>query len=84
MQQDMLMRELRSHMQHENVRHVRRCAAFLGRPSDTATAEEVRHYLLHQHKNGMGTATINSTVSALRFLFTHTPLSPDMFTLTLR
>lgn len=54
MQQDMLMRGLGSHTQYDYVRHVRRLAAFLGRPPDTATAEEVRHYQLHQHKKALG------------------------------
>jgi len=34
MQQDMVMRGLGSHTQHDYVRHVRRFAAFLGRPVD--------------------------------------------------
>ncbi|EAV42150.1 integrase/recombinase [Stappia aggregata IAM 12614] len=72
MQQDMVMRGLGSHTQNDYVRHVRNFSAFLGRPPDTATAEDIRHYQLHQHETGVGTATINSTVSALRFLFTVT------------
>jgi len=72
MQQDMVMRGLGSHTQNDYVRHVRNFAAFLGRPPDTATAEDIRHYQLHQHETGVGPATINSTVSALRFLFTVT------------
>ncbi len=32
MQQDMVMRGLGSHTQHDYVRHVRNFAAFLGRP----------------------------------------------------
>ena len=78
MQQDMLMRGLGSHTQYDYVRHVRRLAAFLGRPPDTATAEEVRHYQLHQHKKGVGPATFNSTVLTLRFLFTVTLKRRDL------
>lgn len=72
MQQDMVMRGLGSHTQNDYVRHVRNFAAFLGRPPDTGTAEDIRQYQLHQHETGVGPATINSTVSALRFLFTVT------------
>ncbi|CTQ58474.1 tyrosine-type recombinase/integrase [Roseibium album] len=71
-QQDMVMRGLGSHTQNDYVRHVRNFAAFLGRPPDTATAEDILQYQLHQHETGVGPATINSTVSALRFLFTVT------------
>ena len=38
MQHDMMMRGLGPHTQHDYIRHVRRLAAFLGRPPDTATA----------------------------------------------
>jgi integrase/recombinase XerD len=69
MQQDMLMRGLGSHTQKDYVRHVRRFAALFGRSPDTATPEDIRHFQLHQHENGVGPATINGAVSALRFLF---------------
>jgi site-specific recombinase XerD len=67
MQHDMLMRGLGPHTQHDYIRHVRRFAAFLRRPPDTATSEDIRRFQLHQHENGVGPATINGTVSALRF-----------------
>ncbi|MER9345368.1 site-specific integrase [Mesorhizobium sp. M0601] len=69
MQHDMLMRGLGSHTQQDYVRHVRRFAVFLGRSPDTATAEDIRRFQLHQHESGVGPATINGAVSALRFLF---------------
>jgi site-specific recombinase XerD len=69
MQQDMLMRGLGPHTRQDYVRHVRRFAAFLGRSPDTATPEDVRRFQLDQHENGVGAATINGAVSALRFLF---------------
>jgi integrase/recombinase XerD len=69
MQQDMLMRGLGSHTQQDYVRHVRRFAVFLGRSPDTATPEDIRRFQLDQHENGVGPATINGAVSALRFLF---------------
>ena len=69
MQHDMLMRGLGSHTQQDYVRHVRRFAAFLGRSPDTATPQDIRRFQLDQHENGVGPATINGAVSALRFLF---------------
>lgn len=69
MQQDMLMRGLGSHTQQDYVRHVRRFAVFLRRSPDSATSEDIRRFQLHQHENGVGPATINGGVSALRFLF---------------
>ncbi len=78
MQVDMVMRGLESHTQQDYIRHVRRFAIFLGRTPDTATVEDIRRFQLSQHENGVGPATINSTVSALRFLFTVTLKRRDM------
>ena len=75
---DMLMRGLGPHTQQDYIRHVRRLAAFLGRPPDTATAEDLRRFQLYQHENGLGAASINGAVSALRFLFTVTLRQPDL------
>ena len=72
MQQDMLMRGLGEHTQQDYVRHVRRFAAVLGRAPDAATVEDIRRFQLHQHETSTGASTINSAVSALRFLFTVT------------
>lgn len=69
MQQDMLMRGLGVHTQHDYVRHVRRFAVFLGQSPDVATPNDIRRYQLHQHESGVGPSTINGAVSALRFLF---------------
>jgi hypothetical protein len=78
MQQDMLMRGLGSHTQQDYVRHVRRFAVFLGRAPDTATTEDIRRFQLRQHESGVGPATINGAVSALRFLFTVTLKRRDL------
>jgi site-specific recombinase XerD len=78
MQHDMLMRGLGPHTQHDYIRHVRRFAAFLRRPPDTATPEDIRRFQVHQHENGVGPATINGAVSALRFLFTVTLRRRDL------
>ena len=47
------------------VRHVRAFAAFIGRSPDTATAEELRLFQLHQTRSGMQPPSINGAVSAL-------------------
>src|SRR3954471_20871856 len=47
-------------------------AAFLGRPPDTATAEDLRLYQLHLTEGGVRPPTINAAVSALRFFFSVT------------
>jgi integrase/recombinase XerD len=78
MQQDMLMRGLGPHTQQDYIRHVRRFAAFLGRPPDTSTVEDIRRFQLYQHENGLSAATINGAVSALRFLFTTTLRRRDL------
>jgi site-specific recombinase XerD len=60
------------------IRHVRRFASFLGRPPDTATAEDIRRFQLSQHEHGVGPGSINGAVSALRFLFTVTLKRRDL------
>src|SRR6201981_3804360 len=78
MLEDMAMRGLRSHTQHDYIRFVRGFAAFLGRAPDTATAEDIRRFQVHQAESGTQPPTINSSVSALRFLFTVTLDRPDL------
>jgi integrase/recombinase XerD len=69
MQHDMMMRGLLPRTQDQYIRHVRRFAAYLGRPPDTATAEDLRNFQIHQHESGASAGTINGAVSALRFLY---------------
>ena len=76
--EDMTVRGFGARTRHDDVRHVRTFSAFLGRSPDTATAEEVRRYQLHQAASGVGAPSINSAVSALRFLFTVTLERPDL------
>ena len=75
---DMAMHRLGARTQHDYVRHVRAFAGFLGRSPETATAEDVRRFQLHQREHGVGEGTINGTVSALRFLFGVTLERPDL------
>ena len=78
MQHDMMMRGLGPHTQRDYIRHVRRLAAFLGRPPDTATVEDLRRFQIHQHEAGASVPTINGAVSALRFLYTVTLRRRDL------
>lgn len=67
MQHDMMMRGLGRHTQQDYIRHVRRFAAFLGRPPDTATTEDLRHFQLYQHEKGVSASTINGAVCGFAF-----------------
>lgn len=78
MQHDMMMRGLGPHTQKDYIRHVKRLAAFIGRPPDTATEEDLRRFQVMQHESGVRPTTINGTVSALRFLFTVTLKRRDL------
>src|SRR5277367_3838 len=60
--EDMAMRGLRSDTQHEYIRFVRSFAAFLGQPPDTATAEDIRRFQVHQRESGVQPPTINCCV----------------------
>ena len=75
---DMALRGLRSDTQRDYIRFVARFATFLGRRPDTATADDVRRFQLHQREQGAQPPTLNSTVSALRFFFTVTLDRPDL------
>ena len=76
--QDMTVRGFVEKTRTDYVRHVRALAAFIGRSPDTATAEDLRRFQLHQTEAGVGAPSINSAVSALRFFFTVTLDRPDL------
>ena len=78
MLEDMAMRGLRSDTQRNYICFVRDFATFLGRAPDTATAEDVRRFQVHQRESGVQPPTINCSVSALRFFFTMTLDRPDL------
>src|ERR1043165_5291468 len=67
--EDMTIRKFASKTQHDYVQRVKNFAAFLGQSPDTATFEDVRRYQLHLTASGVGVATLNQTVSTLRFFF---------------
>jgi integrase len=76
--EDMTVRGFSEKTRHDYVRKVRAFAAFIGRSPDTATAEELRLFQLHQTQSGMPPPSINSAVSALRVFFTATLDRPDL------
>jgi site-specific recombinase XerD len=76
--EDMTVRGFNEHTRRDYVRHVRAFAAFIGRSPDTATAEDLRLFQLHQTQSGMQPPSINSAVSALRLFFTVTLDRPDL------
>lgn len=75
--EDMTVRGFGEKTQHDYIRHVRNFALYLGRSPDSASAEEVRQYQVHQRKMGVRPPTMNSTASALRFFFNVTCGRPE-------
>jgi integrase/recombinase XerD len=67
--EDMTIRKFAPKTQHDYVQRVKNFAAFLGRSPDTATFDDVRRYQLHLATSGVGVASLNQTVSTLRFFF---------------
>jgi site-specific recombinase XerD len=76
--EDMTVRGFGDKTRNDYIRHVRSFAAFIGRSPDTATEEDVRRFQLHQRQSGMQPPSMNTAVSALRFLFTVTLYRPDL------
>src|SRR5260370_32767661 len=76
--EDMSVRGFAEKTRNDYVRHVRAFAAFIRRPPDTATAEDLRRFQLHQRQSGMQPPSINSSVAALRFFFTVTLDRPEL------
>src|ERR1700689_1490792 len=75
---DMNMRRFSRETQRNYIRDVGRFATFVGRPLNTATAEDVRRFQVDQREAGVPVPTMNSIVSALLFFFTHTLDRPDL------
>ena len=76
--EDMNVRGFTEDTRRDYIRCVKRFAAFIGRSPDTATAEDLRGFQVHQTQAGMQPPGINSSVSALRFFFTVTLDRPDL------
>jgi site-specific recombinase XerD len=66
---DMRMRKLSDKTQSHYLRAVKCFAAYLGRPPDTASAEELRRYQLHLVDAGISPASLNAAISGLKFFF---------------
>jgi integrase/recombinase XerD len=75
---DMILRRFSGATQRNYIRDVGRFATFLGRRPDTATADDLRRFQVEQREAGVPVPTMNSIVSALRFLFTQTLDRPDL------
>ena len=76
--EDITVRGFTDETRNDYVRRVRAFAAFIRRSPDTATAEDLRRFQLHQRQSGMQPPSINNSVSALRFFFTVTLDRPDL------
>ena len=75
---DMNVRRFVPDTQREYIRAVNRLTRFLGRPPDTASAEDLRAFQLHLTETGVQPPTVNSTVTALRFFFKVTLDRPEI------
>ncbi len=67
--EDMTIRNFGAKTQHDYIRSVKNLTMFLGRSPDTATSEDVRRFQLHLSSDGISAASMNNTVSGLRFFF---------------
>jgi integrase/recombinase XerD len=67
--EDMTVRGFTEDTRSDYVRNVRAFGALIGRPPDTATAEDLRRFQLHQRQTGMQPPSVNNAVAALRFFF---------------
>ncbi len=67
--EDMTVRNFVEKTWNGYIRHVRDFTAFLGRPPDSAAAEDLRCFQIHQRGVGVRPPTMNSAVAALRFFF---------------
>src|ERR1700740_2842373 len=76
--EDMRGRGFSEKPRNDYIRNVRAFAAFVGRPPDTATAEDLVRFQHHQAQTGARPPSINSAVAALRFFFTVTLDRPDL------
>ena len=66
---DMTARHIGENTQKNYIRCVKSLAAFMGRPPETATPEDLRLYRLHLVESPLGASSINAYMTALRFFF---------------
>src|SRR5438552_7714907 len=67
--EDMNARKLGAHSQRSHISSCKRFAAFLKRPPDTTTAEDVRRFQLHLAETGMSICNRNRIMTGVKFLF---------------
>jgi len=67
--EDMNARKLCAGTQRGHIRSCRQFAAFLKRPLDTATSEDIRRFQLHLAESGASICNRNRIMTGLRFLF---------------
>jgi site-specific recombinase XerD len=67
--EDMRMRKLQAKTQASYVRAVRTLTAYLRRPPDTASVEDLRNFHLHLVDAGTSPITLNATLTGLKFFF---------------
>jgi integrase/recombinase XerD len=67
--EDMTARKLCAGTQRGHIRSCKRFAAFLKRPPDTATREDIRRFQLHLADSGVSICTPNQIMTGVRFLF---------------
>ena len=75
---DMRVRKFGEKTQNDYIRHVKTFSTFLGRSPAVATADDLRRFQVDQSKTGVGPATVNGSVAALRFFFRVTLDRPEM------
>jgi site-specific recombinase XerD len=66
---DMTARHFGEKTQKDYIRCVKNLVAFIGRAPETATVEDLRLYRLHLVQSSLGAASVNSSMTALRFFF---------------
>jgi site-specific recombinase XerD len=69
MLEDMRMRKMERRTQDAYIRAVRRFAAYLHRSPDSASVQDLRNFQLHLVDTGTSPATLNATLTGLRFFF---------------
>src|SRR5271167_3192635 len=67
--EDMSARKLNPHTQRSHIASCKRFAAYLKRPPDTATADEIRLFQLQLTETGTSICNRNRIMTGLRFLF---------------
>jgi site-specific recombinase XerD len=66
---DMRMRKFADKTQSHYIRAVKQFTRYLGRSPDTASVEDLRRYQLHLVDQGTSPASLNASISGLKFFF---------------